>query len=621
MPATASATERASPSPGEWMDVWSRSGSKYRIRAVVLALANTFLFACVGMFAFWLRSGELLALTREGYGELLLRTFRGVGRAEVSLGAMLIEPISVQDVPMQIPIVGLLMAALISIPILVAILYRFWSCLPLIAVVGFLAVMPWLALTLLGSCVLASVRPLRTRFRFTSALIGLVPAAAYLTLAWSGTTEALVGKIDPVDRVRFVAPWVLAMVASTVVFAVVLAIAKIVDYRPGAVTPLLTVMFLLPVLLFEFHVGRDELQYRLLEKLDQTYFADADASQEWENAALHAWETHPLPRPSWESVRKAAQDKWLFESTDPRPLESDLARNQVWLAERCDRFYWMFPDSRYTPNGLYLKARALDRRIDPAELRQQRWIRYYDDFPSVASRETWRLILENRADTLLGAAAGLRLAQLEAREGDVDRAIEKLRNLVSRFDTTAFQVPPPARAGVFESVLEREPPEGSLRVPLERIVMDGRRLLDLLTRNRDPNFAYDPLCGSRRRGDAFRVGLLDLDPRHEAYVTNLEALRTQYPGSVIDDNIELELAKAAATTLERIAGLESLIARYPDADAAEEGLLRLAAAYQETGAGVQRDNALARLRSKDPPSVWARFSERLPMASAARSHP
>ena len=101
----------------------------------------------------------------------LAQAFLSVGATQrhVSLGSLLHEPISVQDVPMQIPILGLLMAALIAIPILVSLLYRFWASLPFIAVVGFLAVMPWLAITLLISCIVASVRPFRTRFRFVSA--------------------------------------------------------------------------------------------------------------------------------------------------------------------------------------------------------------------------------------------------------------------------------------------------------------------------------------------------------------------------------------------------------------------------------------------------------------------
>ncbi len=595
----------------EWMDVWSRSGSKYRVRAIVLMLANIVLFAGVAGFAFWLRSGQVFAPAREGYADLLWHTFQGVGEAEVSLGSLLVEPISVQDVPIQIPIVGLLIAALISMPILVAILYRFWSSLPMIAVVGFLAVMPWLAITLLGSCLLASVKPFRTRFRFMSALIGLVPAIVYLTLAWAGTTDAVVGKIDPVDRIKFVAPWVLAVVASAVAFAIVLAIAKIVNYRPGAVTPLLAVMFVLPVLLFEFHVGRDELYYRLLERREQAYFMEVDASTQWEQAAMLAWQQHPLPRPSWDAVRQVEEEKWLFElTTDIGPRQSELTRHQLQLAQGCEEFHRFFPDSRYVPQALFLKARALDRRVDVGEFRASKWIRFYDNFPSVASRESWRLILVNRPESPLGAVAGLRLAQLHAREGEIEHAMEKLGTLIATFDTKDLRVPEAHEPGLFEGALAQDDPEQSLRIARDRVVLEAHRLRDLLTANRDPIYEYDPISGSRRPDDAFRVGLLDFDPRHEMYAENLQALLVQYPNCQIADNIALELASAATTIEDRVRRLESLIADHPDGDAVPEALLRLGMAYGESDRRAEREETLARLMREYPDSVWARYAPR-----------
>ena len=589
----------------EWKDVWTRSGSKYRVRAILLMIVNAVLFAGVGSFAYWLRSGEFIAPARNGYWDVLYHTFYGVGLAEVSLGSLLVDPISVQDVPMQIPIVGLLMAALIAIPILVAILYRFWTSVPLLGVVAFLAVMPWLAITLLASCILASVKPLRTRFRFMSALIGLVPAVVYLALAWAGTTEAVVGRIDPIDRIKFVAPWVMAVVASTIVFAVVLALAKIVDYRPGAVTPLLVLMFALPVALFEFHVGRDELYYRLLEDLDQAYAADIDASAAWEDAARFAWQNHPLPRPSWEEVRNREEEKWLFElATDVGPRQSEWARRQLQLTHACDQFHHNYPDSRYASNVFFIKARTLDRRLDVGEFRRKRWVRYYDDFPSVASRESWKFVFENRGDTPLGAVAALRLAQFAARDADVERAVESLDVLGSTFAGGSARAAKTDN-GVLSEMLDRPLPEKSLRVPLPRVVLQARALRELLAANNDPVHGVAPLCGSKRNSDAFRVGLLGLDPRHEQYVENLRALETQYPGALLEDNIELEIAKAEPFLDDRVSALERFIDRYPHGDAAAEGLLRLAVAYAENRRTKPSESAFDRLVRDFPRSVWA----------------
>jgi hypothetical protein len=615
-PAQASAAPKSVPAPiaaavpvPELMDVWSRSGSKYRIRSVVLLAVNVLLFGGAACFAYWLRSGEIFALAREGYWDLLAQTFHGVGQPDVSLASFLIEPINIQNVPMQIPIVGLLMAALISIPILVAILYRFWSCLPFIALVGFVAVMPWLAITLLGSCILASVRPFRTRFRFMSALLSLVPAIVYLVLAWSGTPDVVVGRIDPVDRVKFVAPWVLAIVASAAVFAVVLTIARIVNYRPGAVTPLLAVMFALPVLLFEKHVGRDELYYRLLERRDEAYFADVDASLGLEAAAHRAWERHPLPRPPREIVREMEEEKWLFElATDLGPRQTELTRHQAEIADRCDWFHEQFPDSRYTPNALFIKARAWDRRVDIGEFRRTKWIRFYDGFPSVASRESWRIILENRRDTPLGAVAMLRLAQLEARDCDVDRAIAKTEEIIATIDRRLLAGATFGGDAVSLSygILARPAPESSLHIPLERIVIEAHRLHDLLAANRDPIYEYDPMCGTHggKNGPAF--GLLDLDPRHEAYVARLEEIATAYPDCQLEDNFDLEIAKATPAPAEKIKRLNAILDRYADRDAAPEAMLRLILAYESESNSQQSAAVLARLAHDHPDSIWAR---------------
>lgn len=593
-------------------DVWSRSGSKYRIRAVVLLAVNVLLFAGVGSFAFWLRSGVRFAPAQEGYLDELKQTFWSVpilghGDGGVSLGSLLLEPISVQEVPMQIPILGLLMAALISIPILVAMLYRFWSSLPFIAVVGFLAVMPWLAVTLLGSCIIASARPFRTRFRFVSALLGLLPAVVYLILAWYGTADAVVGRIDPVDRIKFIAPWVLAIVAATLVFAIVLAIAKMVDYRPGTITPLLAIMFGLPVALFEFHVGRDEVYYQLLEALSEAHFADIDASVELDQAVMDAWLRRPPPRRSIRAVREIVETRWLFElASELDPVRSALTRHQAELVERSDWFLEYFPYSHYAPSALFIKARALDTRVDPAEFRRTKWIRFYDDFPNAASRGAWRMIVESRPNTIMGATGLLRLAQLDARAGDVERAISKLRTLLTRFggyaahgDTTL------ARDGLLESFLARETPEAGLRIPAQRMLLEAHRLYDLLVMNADPLYGYAPLAGAGNRPGGYPFGLMDLDPRHERYIENLSMLKSQYPNCQIEDNIDLEIAKATSSPSLRIERLEACAKKFPRRDALPEVLLRLGVAYKANGQSQAGDEVFMRLLRKHPDSVWA----------------
>lgn len=615
--ATAPAGTATSGSDDDFMDVWSRSGTKYLLRAALLLSINVLLFACVGVFAFWLRTGEVFAPTMEGYGDQILQTFRFGSQTAVTLGSLLLHPISVQQVGMQILVVGLLMATLISIPILVAILYRFWSSLPFIAIVGFLAVMPWLAITLLGSCIMASVRPFRSRFRFMSALFGLVPAVVYLVLAFGNTAEEVVGAIDPVDRIKFVAPWVLAIVAAAAVFALVLLIAKMVNYRTGAVTPLLAIMFLLPVFLFEYHVGRDELYYRLLVATDRAHFSDVDASLALDQAVSEAWARHPVQGRTLAAVRQIAEQRWLFGLTsDVSTFQSALTRHQWEVVDRCDRFLHNFPASRYAVNALYIRARALDQRVDAAEFRRTNWIRYYDDFPGPASRDTWRMLVRARPDSPATVVARLRAAQIDAREGDVERAADELNRLLATAAPLAAETGgrPGLRIAIPETTAQAAavpfsaPPETELDVPIDRIIVEAARLRDMLIHNRDPLYGYDPLCGPRdpHRGPLW-FGLLDLDPGDEYYAANLVRLRDAYPHAQVTDNIDLEIAKCSPFPAEQIQRLETLLERFAERDAVPEALYRLCLAYRSVGHAARQQATMDRLLREHEASIWARL--------------
>jgi hypothetical protein len=595
------------------MDVWTRSGSKYRVRAIVLLIANALLFTAVCAFAFWLRTGEPLAPALDSYADELWRALRLGGDTQVALGTLLIKPISVQDVPMMIPIMGLLMAALIAIPILVAILYRFWACVPFVLSVAFIALMPWLGMTLLLSCAVASLKPFRSSLRFMSALLGLLPAVVYLILAWQGTSDVMGSGFEPVDRIKFVAPWVLAIVASTIAFALVLTIAWLVQYRPGAIAPLLAVMFIAPVALFETRVGRDELHYRLLEDLSESHFRDQDASQDLRQAAEEAWFNHPAPRPPFEEIVAQTALQWQFAlRADATPAASALAAHQLELAQQCDEFLRLFPQSRYACNVLYIKARALDMRVDQVEFRASRWIRFYDTFPSFASQQTWERVVTHCPESRLAGLARLRLAQLQARAGYGERALRLLEDLLAKWDPEGSGIPPlQAAPRESPSVFARRHPEASLQLPMERILLEAHRLRDLLRANEDPLYhRFAPIGHRDTRPYDSRPGLLDLEPRHPRYVENLRELATTWPKCQIEDNIDLEIAMAEKDPAARMRALELILDRYPRGDARPEALYHLAVTCEETGDPERCQHYANRLIKEFPGSIWARLAQR-----------
>lgn len=596
-------SQASSPLPPDVCDVWSHWGSKYRARAIVLLALNVILFAGVGNFAFWIRSGTTLAPTLGGYWDEFSQTFRFWGGDNKSLGSLLLEPISVQDVPMQIPILGLLMAALISIPILVSLLYRFWASIPFIAIVCFLAVMPWLAMTLILSCVIASVRPFRSRYPLMSALFGTIPAVLYLILASKGTSSVVVGSIEPIDRIKFFAPWVLAIVASTVVYAVVLSVARLVKFRPGTTTPLLAVMFGLPVILFEWHVGRDELHYRLLESLHAHHFQDVDTSIPLAQRMDLEWKSYPLPRPSYQEFRREREMLWPFElSNDTWRFENELVRKQLEVVDRCDWFLKQFPSSRYASNALYIKACTLDMRVASADYRATRWIRYYDDFPSAASRRTWSMLAENFGPTLLGGVAQLRLAQFAVRECDVDRALTHLNSSINTLNRHMHATSDVSQHRPHNPLLRR-PAEASLDVGIDGRLLDAARWKSLIESNKDAKYGAEPLCGPRQHDDSLWFGFVSIDPRSEHYLSNLRVLLRRFPDSMLTDNMELELASRSGENI--IGELEELLNKYGDFDSAPEALYRLGLAYLSRGDTANCDIRLGRLIRQFPDSVWA----------------
>jgi tetratricopeptide (TPR) repeat protein len=587
----------------------------------VLLLVNVVLFAGLGVFAYWVRTGQLFAPTSDDYWAVFRRTFQPAGENRITLSDLLTFPISIYEVPLQIVVLGLLLAALVSIPILVSILYRFPCCIPFLLVVAFLAMMPWLAITLAGSCLLASVRPFRFSFRYASALLGLSLVVIYFYSASRRPASAVQVLSSPSDQIKFVAPWVLAIIASCVVCALVLLIARAVNYRPGALTPLLVAMFAVPVLLFEFRVGRDELHYRLLEHEygpASPYFAERDLSKEYERALARLYRAHEDPKPPREAIEAQLDLKWQIELSDVlEEHRTAFARHRDAAVEACDGFLYQFPTSRYAANALYIKATALDTRVDLSAFRTEKVIRFYNTFPADASRHTWEKVrsldLEADPSSPLIAVALLRLAQLDARRRDVARAIEGLGTLLRDFGSAASPATQPS--GAISTTFGRKPPASSLMVHLESVVFEAGRWLSLFRSNGlppggDPIYRFDPLCGPEKRGSGDPpFGFLQLDPRNEHYARNLRTLIARYPDCLLADNIELEIALSERNLDSRERLLDACAARKPAGDALPEALFRLGETLQQADRPADARTAFRRILTDFPGSVWKQEAE------------
>ena len=243
----------------------------------------------------------------------------------------------------------------------------------------------------------------------------------------------------------------------------------------------------------------------------------------------------------------------------------------------------------------------------------------------IASRQAWQAVTANRPHSLLAAVADLRLAVVEARDGRVERARDHVDRTIAFLERDATGESPTGPARPLGGVFTAEAPVASLEIDVEQVRIEAYRLHDLFAANRDPIYGWDPIAGTRRDRAAISFGLLDLVPRNENYAANLRRLKEAYPRCQINDNIDLELAKAAGFHVEKIQRLESLLREHPRGDAVPEALYRLGVAYYASDRSDEGLRRFARLNSVHPTTIWAdqalRYSPRKAVIETARAAP
>ena len=581
-------------------DVWEWVGSKYRVRSVILLLVNAVLFAGLGCFTYWLRTGEISPFFADDYWAVWWKAFDPTHDQQLTLIDYLLYPIPVNQVRFMMVIMGLVLASLTAIPILVSMLYRFPFSLIFTLIICFVAVLPWLALVVTLCCWLARWKPLRFSFRYATALIALIPVVGYYAMATRGST-ALLG-LSPMESAELYLPWVLALIAACTVMAIVLLIARWVNHRPGAIAPLLAVMFAMPVVLFEARVGRSELYYRLLKAhfgpYSKTHFVDnVDATELIVRMAEQRLAQTEEPGATLavmiEQVKVA-----MLPATGLAFLEE---QDEAIFA--CRAFRQQYPASRYIPNALYIEGRARDMRFDRKCFSAQMRIRYYQDFPRDSSKPVWRELDRRHAQSPLSTVGGYRLAMLETRDGNVDQAVEVLEGVIERGVDIARASTQPAEAGGLADLLTRQPPADSLDVDSKIWVQESRKLRELLVNNRD-----------HHQKDKALQRLFRLDPRHERYRRNLQRLladiRAGRLTTRLQDNVQLLLAlestkDSQSLRIDRLKAVIEEFSRLEDGDALPRAQYELGLAYQVDNRPDEASQVYARVIREFGDTSWA----------------
>ena len=566
MPAAETKSGKSPASSPPMVDVWSRTAPKYRRRAAFFLALCFVLFAGLCVFTHWLHFARPFDFSWSSY----FSAARFWGPQTQTLNDFLRYPISVEHAPIQGVVLGLLMASIVAVPILVSILYRIKAALPFIAAVLIFAHMPWMSFTLLMGCILASVRPFRMSFRYGSALLGMCPVLIYLYLATWNVGDQSDLSANPAARTLMIAPWVLAILSACAMTAAVLLIARIVDFRPGAIAPVIAVTFATPAIIFHQYVGRDELDYRVLEARVGPKSARYVAAREVREITLEYIER--------QGVRISGRQRDIFSelfaaawAESPSLREAALQKmwqpfmaNRAKSYELCNRFIAAHPDSKYVPCALYIQARTMDTRLDEPELIRNARREVYSDFPHAQSDEIWTALLSKHSDSPLSIAAALRLGQLRLRAGQVDQA----RAFLSRIDArprNSVAAETSTRPALRE-LLRAPPPETSLEFDPEPYLFEASRLRELIDANRDdPLYADKPL-----------IDYAALDPRRERYHDQLLAHAQRYPQSRMEDNLIAAWAAGRPDLRARHLALLACLKRYPDSDSAPQVLYQLA---------------------------------------------
>jgi hypothetical protein len=469
------------------------------------------------------------------------------------LGESFLQPLSVFSHPWMILVNGLLLGAIIFVPVVVAVLYRMAMVAVFVAVAALLGHAPVLAVALAAGCFLAGRTHLRSDKPFLAALLGLAPITAYLYLfGFLGMDSTLA---LPMQRVVLYAPLVVALVAAVGAVALVLLLAKLTRYRPDVVWPVITAMLVAPLVIFLRQVGADELKYSLITG------ELAGANSLLESVTLDTW-------------RREHHAEGLAPGALRTRLTDDLRQRQNELMDRCRRFLKDHGNSPRAPAILWLCGQAASLALDEQSLEYGAWergeVRYSAAYGMELSHPQWKALTGQFDQAPQAALAHWRLGDLALRSMDVDDAAIHLQTARARLQQLVLGLQPSAGSGMQVFSPAESIPGG---LYYEEALRNAQRLLWLVRSNN--------ARGDKASAEAL-AALLRLNPYQAGYYQKLCHLAGQYENTAMGDNLKLAVAMATPNLYERA---EMLIPLADDrqADSSVEANYELGQLARRTG--------------------------------------
>jgi hypothetical protein len=495
-----------------------------------------------------------------------------------NLGQLVTEGLSIFEYPWQILVLGLLMAILAVEPVLVSQLMSFRYCLPFVAEIFLLSGMPGFAIFVLISCLAVAVRPLRFRSRFASIALCITPQLFY----W-----ALFGRVkgsEPLVWGFAYTPWICAWLASLCIAGAVVGVGHFTRYRPGLVFASTSLVLMLAAVVFNLHIGFDELDYQL-------YVAKNNPEQVEEfrpHSITQTLDRTLANKPVVERLIKA-----YFYPTEPIALRNDLKRvilerlaNSTWpwwfnagpelrfqekreqLLRDFDRFIETRTESRRMPIALYYKAILSEYSPDTREVEQKETLSFYNDYPYESVFGIWLRLYGEYPKSAESLEAQYRIARRWAGMGRFTEADNLLAEAQKMLDEKLAEA---------NNDLKQEDNIFSLFQPPADTVMTSFKLTELQARIYQLRSLIGPenLKGSRQPADKLAKFVM-LNPHSRDYLLQLdELLKQTSEKDGLYDNLLLAQIMLIADDQLRMEKLAALHTKYPKTDGGMQALYEL----------------------------------------------
>jgi len=473
---------------------------------------------------FW-RTGAFLVLNMIGFvaANLFWMYLSGRGwidfsaeayRADLAtpLGDTLLHPLSVMSHPWMIPVTGILLGAIIFVPLLAAILYPLVFAFIFAMVVAACGHAPVLAGALGCGCIIAARTPLRSDMPFCAFILGLVPVGLYLWLL--GFSDSQLAEVLPLQRWVLAGSMIVAVVVGILSSASCLALAKGTGFKPGVILPFLILLLGSAGAVFHFKVGPDQLAYALIA--DQIDGGDIIFQ--------------PVKLDQWREKHDA---EGLNRRTLENRLRDELQRRQRELTERCRMFLDRYGESDRASAVLWIQAQSRSLQLD-VPIFDAGVVRYSASFPLPESAHLWERMREDFPGTPHAALGDWRIGEMALRDKKPDHADRLLRAAEGALRGFLVSTKGPSKTELAARVFRT--PE-SIPVPAyyTEALFRIRRLIWLMDRNN----ILDDAEASEALG-----ALLDENPHGPRYEERLGNLAGNYEQTPIGDNLKLAVAMA-----------------------------------------------------------------------------